>query len=230
MTSHRDLLKALSVNRWFNTLPLELREVMVRESKRICLRRGEMLYRRGDVPDGMYAVVNGMLKLSTLREDGKEAALAVLETGTWFAESSLLNNQPRPHDAIALCQAEVLVLSCAAFHALMTRLDFAQAIAALLAERVRLLYGVVEAATLRSTRARIVHRLLVLAHGDAAVEPNIRRRVPVSQEALAMMLGISRQTLSVELQQLVDRGAIRLGYRCIEVLSEERLRSMSEMA
>jgi CRP/FNR family transcriptional regulator, cyclic AMP receptor protein len=39
------------------------------------------------------------------------------------------------------------------------------------------------------------------------------------------MLGISRQTLSKELKLLEELGAIHIGYRSIELLSEERLRS-----
>jgi CRP-like cAMP-binding protein len=55
-------------------------------------------------------------------------------------------------------------------------------------------------------------------------------RVPVSQESLAMMLGITRQTLSKELKLLVQQGAIRLGYRTIEVLSETQLQNLTQRA
>jgi CRP/FNR family transcriptional regulator, cyclic AMP receptor protein len=50
--------------------------------------------------------------------------------------------------------------------------------------------------------------------------------VPVSQEALAMMLGVSRQTLSKELQGLVRAGAITLGYGRIEIASARRLEEL----
>jgi CRP/FNR family transcriptional regulator, cyclic AMP receptor protein len=43
--------------------------------------------------------------------------------------------------------------------------------------------------------------------------------VPVSQEALAMMLGITRQTLSKELKLLAAHGAISLGYGRIDIES-----------
>ena len=88
-----------------------------------------------------------------------------------------------------------------------------------------MMYSMMEDVTLRSTRARVVRRLLLLARGDAAMAKAVRPRVPVSQEALAMMLGISRQTLSKELKLLEELGAIHIGYRSIELLSEERLRS-----
>jgi CRP/FNR family cyclic AMP-dependent transcriptional regulator len=228
MTPHPHLLKALSGNPWFNALPMEVREVMVNESEPMHLRRGEMLFRQGDAASGLYALVRGSLKISTLREDGKEAILVVMEAGTWFGEVSLIDNQPRTHDATSLGQSEVLMLPRPVFDALMTRPVFTQAITAMLAARVRLLYGIVEDATLRSTRARIVRRLLLLARGDATMAPGMRLRVPVSQEALAMMLGITRQTLSTELKLLAEQGAVRMGYRYIEVLSEERLRGMTD--
>ena len=147
----------------------------------------------------------------------------MLEAGTWFGEISLIDGQPRTHDATALGQVEVLQLPRQAFDALMGQAVFARAVAALLAGRIRLLYGVVEDAALRSTRARVARRLLLLAHGDAAGTAQQRARVPVSQEGLAMMLGISRQTLSKELRRLADDGVIELGYGHIDVVSEPGL-------
>jgi CRP/FNR family cyclic AMP-dependent transcriptional regulator len=46
-----------------------------------------------------------------------------------------------------------------------------------------------------------------------------RLRVGVSQEALAMMLGITRQTLSKELKALVEAGVLNLGYGQIDIVS-----------
>ncbi|MES2263079.1 MAG: Crp/Fnr family transcriptional regulator [Pseudomonadota bacterium] len=230
MANHVQLQKALSSNPWFAALPARARAAMLEQSEPARLRSGEMLFRQGDPPGGLYALVRGTLKMSSLREDGREAILAVLESGTWFGEISLIDNQPRTHDATSLGQSEVLVLPRAAFDALMTDNAFAQAVAALLAGRIRLLYGIVEDGALRSTRARIARRLLMLARGDATMAQQMRPRVPVSQEALAMMLGISRQTLSKELKLLAQQHIIRIGYRSIEVLSEQGLRAMTDAA
>jgi CRP/FNR family transcriptional regulator, cyclic AMP receptor protein len=228
MKSHLDLLPLLSLNPWFNALPLRDQKRMVGEADRFPLRPGEMLFRQGDAPNGLYALLKGKLKMSTLTEDGKEAILVVLESGTWFGEISLIDHQPRTHDATALSAAEVLILPQAVFDQLMRRNTFSQAIAALLAARIRMLYGIVEDATLRTTRARIARRLLLLAHGDATMARDGRAMVPVSQESLAMMLGISRQTLSKELKLLVQKNIISLGYRCIDIVSETKLKRYGE--
>lgn len=101
----------------------------------------------------------------------------------------------------------------------MQRSAFARAMTVLLCLRVRVLYGMAEDAMLRSTRARMARRLLTLARGDSTMAPQARARVAVSQEALAMMLGITRQTLSKELKSLVREGVLSLGYGHIDILS-----------
>jgi CRP/FNR family cyclic AMP-dependent transcriptional regulator len=223
MNAPLELLAPLSANPWFGGLPLAERRAVLKASERLRLRPGEMLFRQGDaVPAGtgaFYGLVEGRIKASSLREDGKEAILAVLEPGNWFGEISLIDGQPRTHDATALGAAEVLALPRVAFDDLMLRPPFAQAVCRMLATRVRSLYGMVEDATLRSTRARVARRLLLLARGDATHAPQARPVVPISQEALAMMLGITRQTLSKELKALVKAKAVVLGYGRIEIAS-----------
>ena len=217
----------MNANPWFAALPLVDRRAVLAACERQRLATGEMLFRQGDaVPPGQgafYGVVSGGIKASSLREDGKEAILVVLEAGNWFGELSLIDRQPRTHDATAVGDCEVLALPRAAFDRMMKRPAFALGVCRMLAGRVRSLYGMVEDATLRSTRARVARRLLLLARGDATQAREPRPVVPVSQEALAMMLGVSRQTLSKALQVLAQQGAIALGYGRIEIASVGKL-------
>ena len=52
----------------------------------------------------------------------------------------------------------------------------------------------------------------------------------VSQEALAMMLGITRQTLSKELKVLAHAGVLSMGYGRIEIVSLPDLESCGALA
>ena len=229
--SSAEVLERMSVNPWFGGLPVAERRAVLTAAEQHRLAPGEMLFRQGDaVPAGtgaFYGLLAGTLKASSLREDGKEAILVLLEAGNWFGEISLIDGRPRTHDTTAIGEAEVLAVPRLAFDALMKRPGFAQAICRMLAGRVRLLYGMVEDATLRSMRARVARRLLLLARGDATLARNARPGVPVSQEALAMMLGVTRQTLSKELKALVQAGAVVLGYGRIEIASMARLKQFA---
>ena len=192
-------------------------------------RAGEMLYRKGDVAGGFFCVVQGAFKVSTLGEDGREGILSVIEAGNWFGEAALIDGLPRPHDATAVQASVVLAIQPQGFKRLMQRSAFARAIAVLLCGRVRVLYGMVEDAMLRSTPTRIARRLLTLARGDATQASDARTSVAVSQEALAMMRGITRQTLSKELKVLVRDGVLSLGYGRIEIVSMAELELRAEI-
>jgi CRP/FNR family cyclic AMP-dependent transcriptional regulator len=217
--STNEMLRGFSGNPWFNAMPLAERRALLGAADVLHLRTGEMLYRKGDMAGGFFGVLSGAFKVSTLGEDGREGILSVMEAGNWFGETTLLDGLPRPHDATALEPCTVLAISPAAFERLMQRSAFARAMAVLLCSRLRALYGMVEDAMLRSTRTRIARRLLSLARGDSTMAPQARASVAVSQEALAMMLGMTRQTLSKELKVLVRAGVLSLGYGRIDILS-----------
>jgi len=218
---------ALEANPWFASLGRPLREGLLGAAELIHVRRGAMVFRQGDpvhvAGAGFYGLAAGTIKISTLRQDGREAILAVLEPGNWFGEISLIDGSPRTHDATALSALDLLVVPYEAFAQQMQDAAFARAVAALLAARVRGLYGLMEDATLRGLRARVARRLMSLARGDVTQSPELRRTVSLPQEALAMMLGVTRQTLSKELNAMADEGVIALRYGRIELLSVDAL-------
>lgn len=215
-----DLLRA---NPWFASLPAALADAILATGRVQKLAPGEVLFRQGDAPGDWHAVCRGAIKASSTAVDGTESILAVLEPGNWFGEISLLDHGPRVHDATAVGATAVFAVPADAFARLMRDADFATALARLMAGRLRTLFGIVEDATLRPTRARLARRLALLARGDATQATAPRRQLPVSQEALAMMLGLTRQTLSKELGELAKAGALKLGYRSIDIVDAELL-------
>jgi CRP/FNR family transcriptional regulator, cyclic AMP receptor protein len=222
------LVAKLSGNAWFVSLPPAEQQNLVVNSMLIRIDMGEPLFRRGDAPDGFYGVVDGRLKASNVRSDGKEAILAILEPGNWFAQMSAVTGWPYAHDVRALEPAQLLKLPLEAFNASMERAVFAKAIATLVCQHTGLLYQMIEDATLHSTRTRIVRRLMRLARGDATLAPENRSDIPVSQDTLAMMLGISRQTLALELKEMAAQGAVALRYGHVEIVSMDILRSFDD--
>ncbi|HEX7911589.1 MAG TPA: Crp/Fnr family transcriptional regulator [Paraburkholderia sp.] len=228
MASMTDTSDEMRTNQWFSALPAEEQEALIRRSELITLHPGEFLFHRGDAPVGFYGIKSGRFKAFTLREDGKEAILAVIEAGNWFGQTSLTSRQPRLRDVVALERSTVFVVKAAAFEELMQSTSFVRAINELQTIHMNWLYRMVEDATLHSTRARIARRLLLLASGDVTFSPQCRHDVSVSQDTLAMMLGITRQTLSLELKAMAQEGAITLRYGRIEICSRELLSSFQD--
>jgi CRP/FNR family cyclic AMP-dependent transcriptional regulator len=218
----------MRVNPWFGSLPQDEQEALLESCGVIHLHTGEYLFRRGDRPNGFYGVSKGRLKASTIRENGKEAILTVIEAGNWFGQMSMVSGAPHAHDLVALQHATVLVARPQAFDTLMNRNVFARAISQLQSMHTSWLYRLLDDSAAYPTRARIARRLLLLACGDVTMAHQDRHEVSVSQEMLAMMLGITRQTLALELKAMVAKGAITLHYGRIQILSKETLLSFQE--
>ena len=223
-----DTSEEMRTNHWFRSLPAAEQEALVQRSELVTLQPGEYLFHRGDMPTCFCGLKNGRLKAFTLREDGKEAILAVLEAGNWFGQTSMASRQPRARDVVAIERSTVFVVRTPAFDELMQSQAFLRAIAELQTIHLNWLYRMVEDATLHSTRARVARRLLLLASGDVSTWPESRQNVSISQDTLAMMLGITRQTLSLELKVLAEKGAIALRYGRIEICSKDILSSFQD--
>lgn len=228
----QDALARFPDDPWFSSLAPELRRELMCAASPLALKAGQLLCRRGDKPRGFYGVKEGSLKVSTVCEDGRESVLGLLGPGNWFGEASLVQGSARAHDVTAITEAALIVVAPPAFNGLMQRPAFAQAVSVLLAGRVRRLYDALEDSMLRSLRAQVARRLVHLAQGDAAAAdgPTGRAIVPVSQEVLATMLGVTRQTLAKELQALAAAGCIAQQYGRIAILSIEALKASAGQA
>ena len=215
----------LMADPWFGSLGPAVQQRLRAAGTPVRFPAGAFLFRQGDVPTGFFGLVHGSVKISTLREDGREAILAVLRPGTWFAEGSMVDRFPRVHDATAAEPCELLMVPPETFDTLMHDADFARAIALLASLHARAVFGMLEDATLRSTRAQVARRLQRLV-GEPARQPPDQHELEITQDALAMMLGITRQTLALELKAMVAAGAITLGYGRIRIESFDRLKAL----
>jgi CRP/FNR family cyclic AMP-dependent transcriptional regulator len=226
MPANDQLLERLTANPWFTGLEPDLQRQMLLVSRSQRLQPGEFLLRQGDAPGCFYGVVQGAIKVSILAEDGKEAILTVFEVGNWFGETSLLDGLPRMHDMSAVTEVEVRCIDPSDFDRLMRNNAFSRSIGVLQAMHSRLAHKMLEDTMLRSTRARIVRRLAHLAHGDTSLSLNERNVLNITQESLAMMLGITRQTLALELKIMAAQGAVILKYGQVQIASLAQLKAM----
>lgn len=207
-------------NPWFDRLAPADAAALLAAASPLRLRRGEILFHEGDAADSprgaFFGVTSGMLHICALHADGSEGVIGVVEPGNWVGEVALLEQLPRAYGARAQEESSLLAVTAQDFARLMQRASFAQAIARLLAGRLRMAMGGLGNAAL-GTRERVARRLAILAHGDATQAAAPRASITTSQETLAAMLGISRPTLNKELRELEKAGAVVLHYGRIDI-------------
>ena len=213
-------MSAYSDNPWFAGLSSTVADALLAVAMPMRLAPGEFVFQQGDrIPEdgpAFFGVVTGLLKVQILSPEGKEAILAIIEPGNWVGEVGVLDGVPRTSSAVAMADTGVLAVSGARFTELMQHGEFARAIARMVAGRLRLAYGVMSDSALLSMRKRVARRLLLLAHGDISLSEG-KTTLSISQEVVAMLLGISRPTLNKELHALSELGAIELRYSKIHI-------------
>ncbi|WLI06961.1 Crp/Fnr family transcriptional regulator [Pseudomonas sp. FP597] len=214
----------LANGHWFSHLPVELQHRLLAAARLRALTAGQYLFKRGDPPCGLYAVLEGAVRISAVNAQGKEAVLSLVETPYWFGEICLFDNLPRTHDAQASGPCTLLQVSHAAMlDILETHPAYWRDVALLMSHKLRLSLINIEQMSLMPASARLAHRLLMIAQGYGEID-QARRTLQLPQEDLAAMLGLSRQTANSLLKALEQQGIIGLSYGAIEILDLKRLR------
>jgi CRP/FNR family cyclic AMP-dependent transcriptional regulator len=167
---------------------------------------GELIHGRGDRPDGLYHVVRGKIRISGVSAGGRELLLTMLEPGSWFGEISLIDGLPRTHDAHAVGDTELRVVSPQAFEAVVAgQPGLLRELMRLLCARLRLSLGALEDAMLLPAPARLAKRLLGAPVGASG-------GVDLPQEQLARLVATSRQSVSGIVKAWERAGWVSVSY------------------
>lgn len=225
-----DPLRTLMGNPSFAMLPPEVRGDVLAHGRQRRLAAGQRLFRRGDRPDGAYVVLEGSLRLSGTSRDGLEAVLNFYEPGCWVGTVSLLDGQPRIHDAQAAMPSLVLQFTPADVESLIARHPaFARFLLDLQCSLLRALLVGFEAFSTQTLEQRLASRLLALAaaFGSRNTEGGLAIELRLSQETLALLLGSTRQRVCQLLKAWGQGGMIEQKYGCIVVLDLARLEALA---
>ena len=162
------------------------------------MRAGDVLFREGDRARHVPFVLSGEVKLVKMGPQGKEYVLHLTRGGAFPDPGALFYEAPLPATAVALGPGRLLWLE----RATMDRL---------LDENPRLARWLLQVLAARQVAGWLLHRSRMEA-GRRQLE------LPGTRELMARLLGLSRESLSRELNKLAREGAIRLERRRVELL------------
>ena len=129
-------------------------------------RRGELVVEQGRKSNSLFILLNGRARVLTADTRGREVILAVLESGDYVGEMSLIDNEPHSATVRSEIQTDMLVLA---------RADFARC----LPEHSTLSYGILRGLVKRTQGPRIVHNnVAVIRTGLVTRRPFFRILAP----------------------------------------------------
>lgn len=212
-------LPHLNNNLWYSQLEPSFQQFILEHAHMLEVQKDQSIFLSGDTFNGLYAVLEGAVRLGYIDIQGKEAVAAIAEPIMWFGEISLVDQQPRSHDAIAVQKSVILHLPSANLQLLLQQHpQFWFHIAQLTSQKLRFAFLELISFQTQNIKQRLAQRLLFILNGygnHLSIEQN---SIHLSQEQLAQMLVCSRQTVNQELQELEKQGVLKVAFRKIEIL------------
>lgn len=184
---------------------------------------GDSVCHKGDPPSYWYGVERGLVTMNVSSANGQRTAFAAISAGGWFGEGTLLKNERRRYDIIAVHDARLACMPRGTFSWLVDNSrPFSRFLLAQLNERLAQFISMVEDERLLGTDMRVARSLCALFHPTLC--PNAATKLRLSQEQIATICGVSRQRAHQALHVLQGYGLLRLEYGVVRILDVDGLR------
>lgn len=170
---------------------------------------GEVIFSQGEPSDSVFCIRSGRVKLSVVSPAGKEAIVAILESGCFLGEGSLIPAHPaRLATATSMGRSVVIRFEK---DDMLKRLhagdEFCDAFISYMVARAGRVEADLVDQLFNSTEKRLARILLLFANFDK--EGEHKAVIPkISQETLAQMVGASRARVSSFLNKFRKLGFI----------------------
>ncbi|MBB5393373.1 MULTISPECIES: Crp/Fnr family transcriptional regulator [unclassified Herbaspirillum] len=184
---------------------------------------GGYVCRKGDPVTHWIGVHEGLLKMSSVSPEGKTVSFAGMANGGWLGEGSLLKDEPRKYDVVALRESELLYMPKATYIWLLDNsIPFNRFLVTQLNERLALFISLVEYDRMLEPDARVARCLAALF--NPYLNPGIGLNLQISQEEVGNLSGTSRQRANQALQVLEKAGLLKVDYGSITINDLDGLR------
>lgn len=171
--------------------------------------KGTYICHRGDRLDHWTGVVSGLVKISAISRQGKAMTFAGATDGGWFGEGSVLKDEPRKYDIVAIRDTRIAMMSRSTFLWLYENSrGFNRYLVRALNERMGQFLATIEHDRILGPKARVARNLSWFF--NRVLYPNAGSAVEISQEELGLLVGVSRQVINRSLQELQEEGLIRV--------------------
>jgi len=201
------------------------RETLLRLAKRRRVRKGQFVFRVGEIKRGAYIVLRGRLKFFRLSPAGREVILWFSFPGEIFGLAEVPAVKGRRVNVQACDDSEVAVLPDAAFNRFLDdHSNAARLCRRTMTARLGILTNTLVSLAADDAATRIAKLVLHLGlnHGTRR-GGEIELAVPLTHQDIGNMAGTNRQTATRVLGRMRDQGILSIARRRIRIDSAEKL-------
>ncbi|MCP3677173.1 MAG: Crp/Fnr family transcriptional regulator [Deltaproteobacteria bacterium] len=200
----------ISTNKIFYDLPEADQNEMASMMTMRNIKKKGFVYNEGDRADTLYILKEGRIKITHLAEDGRELTIDIIEPGDLFGELTLAGEEERETSAEALADSFICTISRKNFEAFLSmRPNLSLTITKWMGLRLRRIESRFENLIFQDVRTRLTTLLKDLAekYGED-IEEGRKIAIKLSHQELANLIGATRETVTLELNNMKRRGDI----------------------
>jgi CRP/FNR family cyclic AMP-dependent transcriptional regulator len=215
----------LEIAPWFRALSSQDRGRVRAAARVVQVREGGEVIRCGELAEHWFGVIDGLLVQALTIDTGEFTELATVGPGIWFGEGTLLKRERWRYDVVALRRSSIVLIPLEVFAYLRnTSLPFNQFISDLLNARLGMCVGLLVADRLLDPESKVARLLASLCMSEQLAAQG--HFIPLRQEEIARLAGLSRQRTNMALHALKERRYITVERTGVTILDLIGLRTL----
>lgn len=213
----RTLENMLRESPWAAALSPDELDRVVRESYERRIPVGGYAVRSGESAECWFGIIEGLVKMSVSRPDGRNSTFTGVTADGWAGEGSLLKAAGHwRYDGVAVRSTRLACVPRHTFERLVSsNLAFNRFLLSQLNARLSLFISLVEFDRLLGPNARVARCLASLFDPD--LYPRAGNFVQLSQEEIGLLAAVSRQRANEALHELERAGLLRVEFGGVTV-------------
>lgn len=203
-------------------LPDELARFLLETARSRPIHKGRVLYPFDEHPSFVTYIQRGWFKLATFTPEGDERVLAVKKRGDYLALEAVADPEFQTPEITALTDGVILSWDATELRARFSEIPaFTMAVAQVLARsatRDLTQRVVADSGRVAARLARILYQLA--REQGQQVAGGLKLQLPLTQEELAELITVRRETVSLNFGELEREGVIRRDGRTVIIVED----------
>jgi CRP-like cAMP-binding protein len=190
-------------------------------------KKKQVLYNEGNIPNHLFFVVSGKIKVYKTAEDGRNYIIKLYKEGDFIGYNNLLESTLYTDTAMTLEDSEICIIPKQDFfHLLLHDMKVADKFIKMLANDVKDQEERLIKLAYHSVRKRVAESLLFIRKNYSEANLDQKVTIPVSREDLASIVGASKETVIRTLSDFKDEGLIDISGHQITLVNANKLANM----
>jgi CRP-like cAMP-binding protein len=188
----------------FTDLPLDDLELLMANKTEQFYKKGEIIFREGGYPSGIFYITDGKVKKYKLDKDGREQIIYVANTGELLGYHAILSEDRYPDSAASLEESKIAFIPKEDFlETLLQSEVLSRRLLKTLSHEFAVLANSLTMFAQKSVRERLALQLIVIREKyKVNFQPGMPVEINLSRDDLASLVGTARENVVRVLSEL----------------------------